>query len=398
MTNDERVGEVRFFVVVAMTGVAMGMTAPLTALFAESLGASSFMAGFTVSSIALTLLVVDFFGTQVVQRVGGRFAMTFSLVLFGLGSIFSAIAPSLGWMISARALQGVGAAFFLGGGIIVAVRMAGESGQGRAIGLFNAAFFSGITIGPLLGTIVVTQRDGIGGFRLAFAACSLVCFVAALATRVLLPAMRADAKPRLSLPRPPRPRPGRRALPPLVLSGIGHGVRGGLVFTIIPLLGEQDLGFGIIIVGVALAVLSVGDILVMWVSGALADRFTPRTILTAGFLWGAMVCLAVRLVDGPASFVIWCAASSVVVGVAWVVPVAVVLDVVEDREAGLSTYRIAADVGQLLGGVTAGILIALVGTVDAATAFGVGFAVLAGWVARMPEAATHPQAVAAPSG
>ena len=76
----------RFLVLVALAGVGLGMTAPLTVLYATNLGASDAIAGLAVSSIAISLLLVDIFGTQLVPRVDGRFSVWFSLVVFGFAA------------------------------------------------------------------------------------------------------------------------------------------------------------------------------------------------------------------------------------------------------------------------------------------------------------------------
>ncbi len=378
----------QFLILVVFAGVGFGMTAPLTVLFASSFGAGDALAGLAVSSVALSLFVVDVFGTKLVPKVDGRFAVWFALVVFGLGSLASAAAPSLGYMIAARVLQGVGAAFFLGGALQVVVRFAPDSGAGRAIGAFNAAWFGGVAVGPLIGGFLASLGEGQEGYRLAFVCCGLVCFAVALSARFRLKRIPSSGAPRLSLPQRPRARPGLRMWPPLTLAGIGQGLRGGLVFTISPLLGERTLGLSTAGIGLALSLLAAVDIAAMRYGGDLADRIGRRKVLVGALLSGGAVCTFAPVVNGALGFGLWCSGIGVAVGIAWVVPVAVVVDVAQNSEDGLSAYRISSDVGQFAGSTGAGGMIAATGLVGSALLVGVGLAAVAGWVSRLPEAST----------
>jgi len=360
----------RFLVVVTLVGVGLGMTAPLTVLLAQSLGAGPVGAGLAVSSIAVSLLVVDLFGTTYVPRLPGRTLLWLSLAVFGIGSLGSAAAPSLGVMIAARVFQGFGAALFMSGALHVVLRAAPRSQAGSAIGAFNACWFSGMAVGPLLGGGLAQLLPGQSGFRLAFAVCAAVCGTVAVITRLALPALPSARIPRLSWPRAARARPGTRLWPPLSLAAIAQLVRGSLVPTVLPVLATDSLGLSVLAVGVALSVLSAVDVLTMRFAGRLADRRGRRGVLVPGLVLGALSCGVVPWVHGPVPFTLWCAALAISLGVTWVVPTAMVVDVARDTEAGIATYRIAADGAQLAGPVAAGSLIGATGPVGAVLALG----------------------------
>jgi MFS family permease len=377
----------RFLTFVVLAGIGFGMTAPLTVLYASSFGASDSLAGVAVSSIAISLLLVDVFGTKLVPRVNGRAAVWFSLTVFGIGSFLSAVAPTLAVMIGARILQGIGAAFFLGGALQVVVRFAPATEVGRAIGALNASWFGGIAVGPFLGGFLASRAEGQDGYRVAFAACGFVCLLVALATRIGLPSIPSPRTPSLSLPQAPAAHCGARLWPPLTLAAMGQAIRGGLVMTIIPLFGKQELGLSTSTVGLALSALAVVDVTSMRVGGAEADRRGSRVVLATALLVGLAVCATAPLVNGWMYFTVWCALIGVTAGVTWVVPAAMVVDVCEDSEAGLGMYRISSDVGQLVGPAGAGALVAATSPVGALVVVTFGLAGAAGWVARLPEAA-----------
>jgi EmrB/QacA subfamily drug resistance transporter len=90
------------------------------------------------------------------DRAGRRWAFNASVGLFTLGSIGVAIAPSFGFVLAARALQGFGA----GGIFPVASAVVGESfpeeKRGSALGLIGAVFGLAFIIGPILGMVILS--------------------------------------------------------------------------------------------------------------------------------------------------------------------------------------------------------------------------------------------------
>jgi MFS transporter, DHA1 family, multidrug resistance protein len=376
----------RFLAVVTLTGVGLGMTAPITALYASSFGAGSTMAGFAVSSVAVSLLAVDLFGTEVVPRLSGRTIFAGALAIFGVGSLASAAAPALWLVIAARVVQGVGAALFMGGALQVAVRHAPIGGAGRAIGSFNAAWFAGVAVGPLLGGSLAEIGSGRTGYRIAFLVCGGVCFAVAVTALVALPPLPSGRPVRLTRPKRARARPGLRMWPPLLLNTFGQAVRAGVVFTVLPLYGTEHLGLSTGLVGLALSALAVVDIVAMRWGGSLADRVGHRTVLGIALATGAVACALGSRVSSLGQFVPWCAALGITIGVAWVVPTAMVVDVAADAEVALVNARMAADVGQLFGSVVAGAIIAGLGYPPTVVVTGAAFAVVGLWTWRLPEA------------
>jgi MFS family permease len=386
----------RFFVVVALCGVGLGMTAPITVLYAGTFGAGAGVAGLVWAALAVSLLIVDVFGTKIVPRIAGRSMVVVAMATFGGGALLSALAPSLIVLTASRMLQGLGAAVFLGGSLQLVVRMAPSTATGGAIGAFNATLFTGIATGPLLGGSIATLGSGQFGYRLACFVSAAVCGATAVFARVGLPPIPSPLRPRLALPRGPRSRPGLRIWPPLVLGMIGQGLRGGVLFIVVPLLGTQYLHLGAASVGVAMSVLAIVDILAMRTSGRLADRVGHRPVLVGALLVGAAACGATPWVSGLLGFVCWCAAFGTCTGVASIVPAAMLLDISGDRESALAAYRIACDGGEIVCSVGSGALVAALGPDGAVVWLGGLFVVVAVWVARMAESTAHGRRHATP--
>lgn len=90
------------------------------------------------------------------DRFGRRSVFSSAVALFGLGSIGVALAPSFGFLLASRALQGLGA----GGIFPVASAVVGESfpeeRRGSVLGLIGAVWGLAFIIGPILGMVILS--------------------------------------------------------------------------------------------------------------------------------------------------------------------------------------------------------------------------------------------------
>src|ERR1700745_1094100 len=64
----------------------------------------------TVNAYTLTFAVLLLTGAPLGERFGRRRLFTAGLAVFTAGSAAAALAPGIGWLVAARAVQGVGAA------------------------------------------------------------------------------------------------------------------------------------------------------------------------------------------------------------------------------------------------------------------------------------------------
>lgn len=86
------------------------------------------------------------------------------LVLFTLGSLLCGLAPSVGWLIGFRALQGLGATFMQALGSAMITEIFSPSERGRALGTIGSIVSVGIAIGPPLGGMLI----GLVGWEAVF--------------------------------------------------------------------------------------------------------------------------------------------------------------------------------------------------------------------------------------
>jgi MFS family permease len=82
---------------------------------------------------------------------GERRVFSLGVAGFGLASILCAVAPTIGALVAARALQGVFGALLTPAGLAVIAATFPPAERGRAVGLWTAWGGIGIVAGPLIG-------------------------------------------------------------------------------------------------------------------------------------------------------------------------------------------------------------------------------------------------------
>jgi len=86
---------------------------------------------------------------------GRRWVYTRGLLVFSVGSLFCGLAREAGWLIAARAFQGLGAAMIMSCTQAIVVETFPASERGRAMGMIGAVVASGLTVGPALGGVIL---------------------------------------------------------------------------------------------------------------------------------------------------------------------------------------------------------------------------------------------------
>ena len=116
--------------------------------------------GYSVPFASLLLV-----GGATGDRVGHRPVVLAGLVVFGVASLGCALAPGVGWLIGARAVQGVGAALLLPGTLAVVARaFSDDRERAKAISVWVAIGGVALLAGPVLGGVLVATA----GWRAVF--------------------------------------------------------------------------------------------------------------------------------------------------------------------------------------------------------------------------------------
>ncbi|GLI27697.1 MFS transporter [Agromyces rhizosphaerae] len=165
--------------IVATTGLTLAtlgavlpqtMSAPVIGLTAEDYGTTAAEASWALTVV----LVVAVASTPVIGRLGDAFGARLLLVLLlpvvAVGLVIAALAPTIGWLIAGRAVQG------LAGGVLpLAITIVSHLFPGRhraaAVGLVTATFATGTGFGVVVSGLLV---DHIGVRALSWVPLALI--------------------------------------------------------------------------------------------------------------------------------------------------------------------------------------------------------------------------------
>ena len=349
--------------------VGFGLIVPATPLLATQFGVQEAGAGLVVTAFAVTRLIGDLFAGGLIDRLGERTITALGVGIVGLSSLAAGASQNFAQLVILRGLGGVGSAFFLGGLMAYLIGTVPDDSRGRAMGVFQASVGIGLLIGPPLGGLLIGVTDRV---NLPLYIYGAVC----LATMPLaLRAMGGERIPSAALERAPQieenvPAPSVRAwskirpllrnrtyIAAIAVTGLGFLVTSAEQ-TVIPLFWTDELGRSKGSTGLPFMVTALLALVVIWHAGALSDKRGRKSALipalavlaiataALGFTVSWVVVLVLMAVHGAASGYIRPGPSAMVADIA-----------TEDtRSVAVSGYRIAGDVGALVGPILAGVL------------------------------------------
>ena len=338
---------VRFYGLSVVVGLTLGLTAPLTAVFAVQLGANAFLAAASVASLTVVVLVMDIFGTRYLPHLEPRRAITIGMSLWAIGSFGTAVAPTFEVMVAARLVQGFGLAFHAGTAAQLAVKLTGPGRVGTGLGRFQAALSLGSAVAPLSGGAIAAIGSDQAGIRIAFAVCGVLALACAVIAWIVIPTTRSEHAPKFGWPRLPgmlRP----KSLLALWAGSTGQGIRGAIALTVLPLVAVDGFRFSSVVLGALLTVMYLVEVVNMTVGGAISDRRGRLPVIVVAALAGVLglaVVIVADMRDAPLLFLLAVVPLGLAGGTMLGTMPAALVDIGGTPEIGLSASRIARDLG-----------------------------------------------------
>src|SRR5262245_27179260 len=159
--------------------------------FQADLHATVIDAQWVVEAYALLLAALILVGGSLGDLYGRRRIYAAGVSLFAASSIWCGLAPSIGQLILARGLQGIGAAMLVPGSLAIISASFPRENRGRAIGTWSG--FTSITaaVGPVLGGFLIEHASWRWVF---FINLPIALLVLALTTRFVPESRNAHAR------------------------------------------------------------------------------------------------------------------------------------------------------------------------------------------------------------
>ncbi len=166
MKDDRRESTARQRWVLGLTSIASMMVA-LDALVVATalttirtdLGASVEALEWTVNAYSLCFAVLLMTAAALGDRLGRRRIFAAGLVVFATASAACALAPGIGSLIAARAVQGSGAAMVMPQAMALLTAAFPPQRRGKALGVFSGVTGLAVAGGPLVGGVVTEGLD-----------------------------------------------------------------------------------------------------------------------------------------------------------------------------------------------------------------------------------------------
>jgi MFS family permease len=364
------------FALIVVTGLAyflaIGMMVPTVPVYVErSLGGDSLAVGIAVGSFAVGAILLRPFAGRIGDRYGRRILIVGGALIVAAAWALVLVASSMGVLVAARVLGGIGeAAFFVGAGTMV-TDLAPESRRGEALSYWSIAVYGGVAFGPAIGVFVLGDDQ----FSRVWTLAAVLALLAALLGSFTTETMRAPTAPR----EPGAPRPKllyRKALAPGLVLFLGLiGLAGFTEF--VPLyvneIGVADAGPVLLVYGLV--------VLAVRIFGArLPDRLGPLVAGSGALAIGAAGLAIVALVPTPAG--LYLGTVIYALGMSQLYPAVMILALTDvpdqERSSAVGTVSSFFDLSQglgafVLGGVAhlsgyrgafaAGVIAAIVGLV-----------------------------------
>jgi DHA1 family multidrug resistance protein-like MFS transporter len=365
--------------------------------------------GLLITGFGLGRLLMDLPAGRMAAAVPPAGAFLAAGAGLAAASALLATSGSLAQALIASSLMGSASALTNTTGMYSFATGSGAERRGASMAMFTTALMLGQMAGPALGGAL----GAVTGWRPAIAvsgavgvAVVLVCLAWQRPGGVQAAVGRSPAgarEPGSAAPVPdartPAGIPARSELVAIAAAPFAtFFALAGLTQTLIPLIGDAELGLSPATIGIAIGIGAAARFLGTWVAGVGSDRLSRKVVLVPSLL---LMSLGAGVLVVPLTAVIWVAAILLLaLGASGItVAAATLADRVPEPELGreLGLFRLIGDLGLLIGPIAAGFLYqesgaGLAGGVSAGV-FAAAALVAARWIPGPPRRGGFPRGV-----
>lgn len=162
---------------------AVDMYLPALPQVARDLGTSETGAALTLTSYFITFGIAQMIYGPMADAIGRKRPMVIGLVIFLAATAAAALAPTIGWLIAARAVQGLGSATLM----VVPRAVIRDMATGPAAARMMAAIMIVISVSPMLAPLTGSLVMAWGSWREIFAVLGIAALVSLALTLFVLP-------------------------------------------------------------------------------------------------------------------------------------------------------------------------------------------------------------------
>jgi DHA1 family multidrug resistance protein-like MFS transporter len=351
--------------------LGFSLVAPIFPLYVLDLGASYTLLGLIISIYGAVQLITQVPAGRLSDRIGRKPLILAGLLSFGVMPPLYIYATSADQLIPIRIVGGIGASMVWPAAMALAIDMGGVGHRGRAMGWYNAAFYSALAVGPAVGGALYDLFGLAAPFHF-WTLLALISFLIVLA-KVKEPApWKEDHHNKED---------GEDV--ELVIPGYGvtflaccgvvmwSGIIGGFNITLLPAYAER-LGLSITEIGLLYLAYAGATAVSNVYFGEWADRGKRKYLITGGCIVGVVSFILLNQVKSTLPVLALLAALGLGSGISTPAAAAVIADVTSPFRRGeiFGIFNTARMMGVVVGPLVAGLTADVYGIGGAIAAFG----------------------------
>lgn len=366
--------------------------APVLPLFAEELGAQTWLIGLVLGASTITGVFIKFPAGTLSDILGRRRMLLLGTVFFTFPPFLYLLVQEPYTLLALRFLHGFATAIF---SPVAAAAVADlfQNERGERLGWFASANEMGSAFGPLLGgtVLVALVAPGLSKFYITYlivGALGVVTLLLALRLPVGRASQSADPKPDTASPSVSGWNLFRQGMgevlsnrPILITSSVEAAMFLGVgaLLGFLPLYAKNIVGLGDAYLGLLIWVPLVMAMAGKPLAGRISDRIGRKPVILMGLALCVVVLPLVPVTTNIAALLFEGAVFGL--GMAIVTPstTALVADLCKSRNYGaaMGVFGTIWDIGEASGPILAGVLIAGLGNLEAASAYFLTFSIVA---------------------